>query len=411
MFDDDELRRLREHQLAVFRGKIIYEAQPPVEDGQLAEIERRIGVPVPEGLVALWRVAFGGSLDYALSVEFGPHVYTASFRELFYPDSDGYRDLYGWIEHEQELAEEAAEEAEEDPPGCLHYLPFGGFEYLERLYVVTDGPQAGAIEIWAQGLPPAWKGRLTEDSAATIANDVAALFDRLELMSNPLSDDADPDEPGVQMCEAIAALGEEHPKLADRLRALVRASVFDWRGEVESRTFGDEPRQWTAGRIAWCAAAEGDDLALVDLLLGQGYPTTREVQGRATPLVYALSRGASQMARRLLNSGRPMGEGVAVYARGVDQELARMLVDASIPLDVDFPLAVASEGAVEAAALLAAEGHRSGDWSDLRKRAVERAARERQTASSVEAGTMGSYATPERHREMAADLVALAQRL
>ncbi|WP_252406521.1 hypothetical protein, partial [Acinetobacter pittii] len=79
---------------------------------------------------------------YDLEVDYDGHRHPFSFSELFYPDSDGYHDLWGWIEHERELAAEAAAEEGRDWNGKLAYLPFGGFEYLERLYVcVEPGPE------------------------------------------------------------------------------------------------------------------------------------------------------------------------------------------------------------------------------------------------------------------------------
>ena len=51
----EELATLREHGLAVFRGKLILKAQPPITAEQLAEVERRVGAPVPHGLRRLLR--------------------------------------------------------------------------------------------------------------------------------------------------------------------------------------------------------------------------------------------------------------------------------------------------------------------------------------------------------------------
>ena len=89
--------------LAVFEDRIIYTAQPPIDDAALAAIADKCSGPLPGGLVALWRVAFGGALDYDLRVSFEEHEAVASFSELFWPGSNGYRDLWGWIEHEEEL--------------------------------------------------------------------------------------------------------------------------------------------------------------------------------------------------------------------------------------------------------------------------------------------------------------------
>ncbi|MFV3412102.1 SMI1/KNR4 family protein [Pseudomonas nitroreducens] len=57
---------LRDHRLAWFAGRIIHDAQPPISDAQLAEVQLRLGSQLPPELVALWRCSFGGRLDYEL---------------------------------------------------------------------------------------------------------------------------------------------------------------------------------------------------------------------------------------------------------------------------------------------------------------------------------------------------------
>ncbi len=91
---DPEL--LRRHQLAVFRDRLVLHAQPPLTAERQRAVEERIGAAVPDGLLALWRIAFGGALDYDLAIrlDHGEQV-TASFTELFYPGSDHYHDLFG----------------------------------------------------------------------------------------------------------------------------------------------------------------------------------------------------------------------------------------------------------------------------------------------------------------------------
>lgn len=141
--------------IVIFQDRLILEARAPISEAERDAVEARCAGPIPDGLLALWQTSFGGRIDYALSVEFGAHVHEFSFTELFYPGSDGYRDLPGWIEHEAEHAEEAAAETGETWHGKLAFLPFGGFEYLDRLYAcVEPGPDYGAVFAYAEG-PPA----------------------------------------------------------------------------------------------------------------------------------------------------------------------------------------------------------------------------------------------------------------
>jgi hypothetical protein len=88
-FTPAEIRTMAEHGIAVYRDKLIIEARPPITEAEAATIARRIGTSVPEGLLELWGVAYGGSLDYELTVPLGEHMYTASVTELFWPGSDG----------------------------------------------------------------------------------------------------------------------------------------------------------------------------------------------------------------------------------------------------------------------------------------------------------------------------------
>src|SRR5690606_24487545 len=103
--------------------------------------------------------------------------------------SDGYHDLQGWIDHELELAQEAAAGNGAAWNGRLDYLPFGGFEYLDRIYVIVDPqhPDHGAVLAWKKGLPPAWRHRLHEDSLATVAGSVEGAFAALHLEEDPLA--------------------------------------------------------------------------------------------------------------------------------------------------------------------------------------------------------------------------------
>ncbi|MDF5835431.1 SMI1/KNR4 family protein [Pseudomonas aeruginosa] len=181
-----ERQLLLAHRLAVFDGCVVYDAQPPVSAEHVQRLAEGLAGPIPEDLLRLWRTCFGGRLGYDLEVDYDGHRHPFSFSELFYPDSDGYHDLWGWIEHERELAAEAAAEEGRDWNGKLAYLPFGGFEYLERLYVcVEPGPEYGAVIAWSHGLPPAWAGRLHQDSVTRLADDVGGLFRLLSFEQDP----------------------------------------------------------------------------------------------------------------------------------------------------------------------------------------------------------------------------------
>jgi hypothetical protein len=411
VFTEDELATLRENGIAIFRGKLILEAQPPITDAQLAEIEARLTSPVPSGLRELWRTAFGGSLEYDLEVAFGEHRYQASFRELFYPESDGYRDLFGWMDHELELGAEAAEEGGKPPPDTLPVIPFGGFEYLERFYVSLREGEVGKVVVWAQGLPPAWKMTLNADSIAVVADDIDDLFNQLSLAEDPFAEGANPDLNGIQMAEAHDEVAAKHPALAEKLRAAIRASIFDWRAILGSGPFAKRPVQLRAARVALVHAADNDDVAVIQSLLAADYPVDMVVQGDATVLALALARGGHRVAEALLASDAPLGDAAIIYAKGAKAPLVEKLIARGCEFDVEAVLSVAETGDLAAARHILERGRRRGDFGDVRSAVLKRAEQEADSARRVTSGALSSYLSAADHQARAERLRSLAKEL
>lgn len=411
VFTPAETETLRAHGIAVYRNRLILDARPPITAAELKAIEDQIGTTVPAGLLELWNVSFGGRLDYDLTIPLGDFLYTASFRDLFYPDSGGYNDLPGWIEHEQEGYADAAEECGEPEPTVLEALPFGGFEYLERFYVMTQGTELGRVLIYARGLPPAWKGRLNEDTVAPVAGSVAALFDMLELVKDPRTADPKSYPSGLEALEKIDALGEHEPALADRLEAVLNEAVFDWRAMIEGSTFSGDAKQRQAARLALMAAGDTDDSELLEALLRGGYPLDSPVTGQATALSYAVGKGAIGVATRLLESGKPLGDTTILFAKGIGEELVDMLIEAKVSFDIEAALTAAESGSIDAALRIIHRGKRSGDWDDVPYEIGKRRRRALESADKIESGKLHSYATPAEYREQARYLGTLNDRL
>jgi hypothetical protein len=81
--------------MALFAGRQILEAQPPIDDATLAAVAEHCAGPLPDPLVVFWRTAFGGRLDCDLRAALGGQDVSVSFTELFYPDSGDYHDRRG----------------------------------------------------------------------------------------------------------------------------------------------------------------------------------------------------------------------------------------------------------------------------------------------------------------------------
>ncbi|MGE6920228.1 SMI1/KNR4 family protein [Achromobacter kerstersii] len=299
-FSPDDVRLLREHGIALFAGRVLIAVQPPMSDARIAEIESACAGPLPQALRDLWRLTAGGELAYDLRAQMDGNEEALSWSELFYDGSDHYRDLQGWIEHEQECAEEAATDDGETWNGTLRYLPIGGFEYCDRIYVATEpGPRAGSIVAWKQGLP-GWTHALQQDGIATIAPDLLAAFAALCLETDP---ENDVDSPGVRVLEYVDERVSDHgmpQALADALIAYYRRALVDWRGPLAAGTLMESPR--LAG-LALQHALSNDDAALVRQLADQGMRFDQPLRGSAKPVEVALMQHAYAAADALLQAG------------------------------------------------------------------------------------------------------------
>ncbi|MFS2165779.1 SMI1/KNR4 family protein [Variovorax sp. Varisp62] len=270
-FTPDELSTLREHGVVLFADRVIFDAQPPMPRQQIDAVQAQCAGPIPEALLALWQQTAGGRLDYDLSLEMNGNLEAISWNELFWNGSDGYHDLQGWIAHELELAEEAAQEGGTPWSGKLTHLPFGGFEYTDRIYAVVDpGAGHGQVIAWKKGLPPAWTHALHEDSVNTIAPDLMGAFAALHLEEDPLVPTGDYFS-GQTLLEYLDDRHEEHGldlDLMDKLVAFYSRAVADWRSPLAAGTLRHQP---SLARVALRHAIATDDAELVaSALLANG---------------------------------------------------------------------------------------------------------------------------------------------
>ncbi|WP_175998529.1 SMI1/KNR4 family protein [Burkholderia stabilis] len=395
VFSDHELAELRAHGIVLFAGRVIYDAQPPMPADQIAAVQACSHGDLPPALLDLWRTTAGGSLDYDLTVEMNGHIEAISWSELFYNDSDGYRDLQGWIDHELELAEGAAEDHGRAWNGKIDAVPFGGFEYCDRIYVVTE-PGAGDhghVLAWKQGLPPAWRGAMHEDGLATIAADLYAAFGALQLHADPLEPDS---EHGAG--EMLLAYVDERrtghglpAPLADKLIAFYRQAMIDWRTPLAEHTLAAQP---TLARHALRHAIDHDDAALVTELAPIFPDLGHAFAGSSIPTDYALRRKKFAAAAALLEAGAPVApDSLASVSGAVPAALMRALLDAGVQPDADAMARCVASGAADSARLIgaalsaqgvdAAAAYRAASTTMLRKLAAD--------AAQVRAGKLSHY--------------------
>ncbi|MET3390750.1 hypothetical protein ABIC33_001373 [Variovorax sp. 1140] len=353
-FTPDELTTLREHGIVLFADRVIFEAQPPMPQEQIDAVQALCSGPLPEALAALWRETAGGRLDYDLSLEMNGNLEGISWSELFWNGSDGYNDLQGWIDHEQELAQEAAEESGTPWSGKLTHLPFGGFEYTDRIYAVVEpGAAHGQIVAWKKGLPPAWTHALHEDSVNTIAPDLHGAFAALHLDEDPLAPTSDYFS-GQTLLAYLDDRHEDHGldlDLMDKLVTFYCRAVVDWRTPLAEGTLRHKPQ---LARVALRHAIATDDARLVAELAAAGVAFDRPQQGSALATDVAVGQGAFAAASALVRAGAPVAADALRNIDGqISPELTAALLDNGAEPNVTAIVKCAACGAPASAHLIA----------------------------------------------------------
>ena len=327
-FADDELSQLREHGIVLFADRVIFDARPPMTVEQVAAVQALCAGPIPSELVALWQQTAGGRIDYDLHLRMNGNEESVSWSELFWNGSDGYHDLQGWIDHERQVAEEAAAAGDQPWDGKLTTLPFGGFEHSDRVYAVVEpGADYGHILAWKQGLPEAWAHALHEDGLTTLAHDLNAAFAVLHLDEDPLEPAGDYFT-GQALLEYLDERHESHGlslELMDKLVAFYRRATVDWKAPLADGTLGQDG---ALSRIALRHAVATDDAALVERLAAAGVALDGPLQGSAIATDLALSHGAHAAATALVRAGAPVAPDALDYIdSAVSPELVALLLE------------------------------------------------------------------------------------
>ncbi len=412
-FTEAERTAMAAHGLAVFEDRVVHGARPPATELDLRRIEARLAGPIPEGLRRLWATCFGGQLDYDLSAEFDGRTFPVSFTSLFAPDDGGYHDLHGWIDHEADLAGEAAEENGGAWDGRLCALPFGGFEYLARLYVwVGRDERYGRVYVWQQGLPPAWGFRLHEDTVAPLANDVPALFRQLRLEVDP-REPSDNFPSGREVLESLDAMRTSDPgmeALANRLEQLVLSALVDWRSALEDGAIAGDPLR---RRLAVEHAAQTGDVALLAQLGALGCDLDAPVGGGEAPIAVAMAAGRFDAVRALLRLGAAPAAASAFGSAKAPAELLQALFSAGGTTTPYAAIDAAAAGRFDNARLIIGRLRRDDPTAgrQLRQRMLDRAVSDETTAERVREGATLSNLSADQWMAKSANLRRFADEL
>ncbi|MBO9515110.1 MAG: SMI1/KNR4 family protein [Variovorax sp.] len=362
MFSDDELAQLRTHGVVLFAKRVIFDAQPPMSAAQIAAVQAACAGPIPPDLLSLWRVTAGGRLDYDLHLHMNGNEESFSWNELFWNGSDTYHDLQGWIDHELEGAREAAAQSNEPWDGKLTLLPFGGFEYCDRVYAVVEtGADYGHVLAWKQGLPEAWAHEMHEDGMTTLGHDLHAAFETLRLDEDPLA----PAGEYFTGQALLAYLDDRHQEdglpieLVDKVVAFYRQAMVDWRTPLDDGTLAEDG---ALSRIALRHAVATDDAELVARLHAAGVSFDGPLSGSAIATDLAIGHGAHAAAAALVRAGAPVApDALDAIDAAVSPELVDLLLTHGAQPSATAIAECVACGAPAAARLIAAAYAQSHD--------------------------------------------------
>jgi hypothetical protein len=350
-----EQQTLRTHGIVILWDRVIFEAQPPIDSVTLAWVQERCTGPIPQGLIDLWSVTAGGRIDYDVTISMGGGTQPFSWTELFYRGADTYFDLDGWIVRELEMAEETAQENGAAFAGKIDWLPFGGFEYLDRAYVRTVADHDhGAVLLWMQGLPAAWTHRLHENTARGFAPDVQAAFGKFYLAEHPVHG-VEQYRAGTELISYVDERVDEHGLdrvLADRLIDFYAQAVVDWEQLLDAGTIAG---QMGAVRSAFTAALHSDDSALINRLGAAGVRFDEPIQGSALATDLAIAGGCNAVLRTLLDSHAPVdANALRGITKPLDADVMHGLIDRGAEPTAESAAEAAAVGADDAARVIIA---------------------------------------------------------
>lgn len=326
-FTTAELAELRAHRIVLFGGRVIFDAQPPISEEQLAAVQAACIGPVPPDLLSLWSQACGGALDYDLSVRMNGGEEPIHWAELFGHGPEGFQDLPGWIANERQAGASVDAEGKQWSPK-LAALPFGGFEDSERIRVVTEpGAQFGHVLAWKRALPETWPHALHADGLSTVATDLEGAFAALHLAEDPLEPAGDYFT-GQALLDYLDERHGDHGldlDLADKVVAYYRRALVDWRKPLQEGRLADVAP--LAAQIAQRHAIATDDAALINELAAAGVRFDVPLLGSALPADLALAHGAFEAASALVEGDAPFSEDALDSVEGpISPELTQELL-------------------------------------------------------------------------------------
>jgi cell wall assembly regulator SMI1 len=167
--------------LTQYRHLAIDDYAGPVDDDVFAELEKLIGVPLPQEFVNFLKVAHGGSMDfYQIDVpteeaeEAGPVGFSAIYR------------LNGERTHQNLFYEIEQERANKQIP--KEVVPFASDGGGSTVYLDLTPEGAGRIVAFVEGLPE-WAGKRQKSQFVEVAASFSEYVDKLYVDEDEIRDE------------------------------------------------------------------------------------------------------------------------------------------------------------------------------------------------------------------------------
>lgn len=350
-FTKEELGLLRNHNIVIFANRVIFDAQPPMTKDEMSAVESHCSGALPADLKELWSQTAGGRLDYELTVRMNDRDEAISWSELFYNGSNDYHDLEGWISHERELAADAAAQVGEEWNGRLDFIPIGGFEYCDRIYVGVSPEKQGQVVAWKQGFPPAWTHCLHEDAVGSLAGNLHAAFELLSLEEDPRS--AVTRFPaGESFLEYVdERIANKLPReLAEKLIEYFCSAQVNWEIQLQDGSISKNPK---VAKVAVKQAIERDDAALIAQLSESGVDLQSAVVGALSPIEHAVFCSRFNAAQALCDANVTVANRILKDVHdGVPSHLVKSLLERGAEPCVEAMVMCAACGATDSARIL-----------------------------------------------------------
>ncbi len=187
---DDELAQLREHGIALFARRVIFDARPPMTAAQVAALQALCAGPLPPELLSLWRLTAGGRIDYDLHLRMnGNEEAGQSGASSSTTAARACTTCRAGSSHEREGARRKRPRTAATPGTASSRCCPSAASRTATASTPWSSPAPTTATCWpgSRACRRAWAHEMHEDGMTTVAHDLRAAFEALQLDEDPLA--------------------------------------------------------------------------------------------------------------------------------------------------------------------------------------------------------------------------------